>query len=367
MQEFASFKDTKLKNNFLKGVKWSPDGTCLLTNSEDHKIRLFEMPEEANDSHGSYMELAPTFSVTKGEAVHDIAWFPQMRSDDAATCCFLSTGRGAPMQLWDAFTGELRATYRAFDQVDEVTSAYSAAFNEDGSKIFGGFKNLVRVFDIQRPGRECQELPTFNRKTHEGYKGIVSCFAFNPDRSGLMATGSFEQKIGLCLEQTGETLYVLEGQKGGITQVMFTPCGRYLISGARKSGEILIWDIRGTGDVLHRLQREVTTNQRITFDLDFTGRYLVSACQTGSLLVFDLHAPSAECIARHPTGCASLNSAAIHPWLPYVATASGQRSFTLPAEYTDVNDEDHLQQLRQAEQRSTWGNSCLVVWRMGKV
>ena len=30
--------------NCLRGCKWSPDGTCLATNSEDHKIRLFNMP-----------------------------------------------------------------------------------------------------------------------------------------------------------------------------------------------------------------------------------------------------------------------------------------------------------------------------------
>merc|ERR1711966_148275 len=110
-----------------------------------------------------------------------------------------------------------------------------------------------------------------------------------------MATGSFEHHIGLCLEQTGEMLYVLDGQRGGITQVMFTPCGRYLVSGARKDGEMLVWDIRGTGDVLHRLPRQVDTNQRITFDMDASGRYLVTACQSGSLLVYDLHHPAAEC------------------------------------------------------------------------
>jgi hypothetical protein len=30
-------------NNFLKGVRWSPDGTCLLTNSEDNILRVFEV------------------------------------------------------------------------------------------------------------------------------------------------------------------------------------------------------------------------------------------------------------------------------------------------------------------------------------
>ena len=31
--------------NFLKGCKWSPDGTCLLTNSDDSTLRLFDTNE----------------------------------------------------------------------------------------------------------------------------------------------------------------------------------------------------------------------------------------------------------------------------------------------------------------------------------
>ena len=30
--------------NYGRGCKWSPDGLCLLTCSQDHKLRLFEIP-----------------------------------------------------------------------------------------------------------------------------------------------------------------------------------------------------------------------------------------------------------------------------------------------------------------------------------
>ena len=33
-------------NNTLHGVKWAPDGSCLLTASEDRQLRVFELPEE---------------------------------------------------------------------------------------------------------------------------------------------------------------------------------------------------------------------------------------------------------------------------------------------------------------------------------
>ncbi|XP_054270937.1 telomerase Cajal body protein 1-like [Macrosteles quadrilineatus] len=44
----GSWDEFRPKNNhkeiFLKGCKWSPDGTCLLTNSGDATMRLFDLP-----------------------------------------------------------------------------------------------------------------------------------------------------------------------------------------------------------------------------------------------------------------------------------------------------------------------------------
>ncbi|XP_035692492.1 telomerase Cajal body protein 1-like [Branchiostoma floridae] len=37
--EFGEFS-----SNFLKGCKWSPDGSCILTNSDDNTLRLFNLP-----------------------------------------------------------------------------------------------------------------------------------------------------------------------------------------------------------------------------------------------------------------------------------------------------------------------------------
>ena len=42
---------------------------------------------------------------------------------------------------------------------------------------------------------------------------------FNPDGSGLLAAGSYSGTAGLYDSRTNELLYVLQGQKGGLTQV----------------------------------------------------------------------------------------------------------------------------------------------------
>lgn len=49
--------------------------------------------------------------------------------------------------MWDAFSGELRCSYRGYDDVDEVESAISIVFSNDAQKVIGGFKKTIKIFD----------------------------------------------------------------------------------------------------------------------------------------------------------------------------------------------------------------------------
>ena len=42
---------------------------------------------------------------------------------------------------------------------------------------------------------------------------------FNPDRTGLMAAGSYSGEAALYDNNSQELLFLLQGQKGGLTQV----------------------------------------------------------------------------------------------------------------------------------------------------
>eukprot|EP00002_Diphylleia_rotans_P011260 TRINITY_DN2228_c0_g2_i3.p1 TRINITY_DN2228_c0_g2~~TRINITY_DN2228_c0_g2_i3.p1 ORF type:complete len:353 (+),score=60.95 TRINITY_DN2228_c0_g2_i3:44-1102(+) len=189
-------------SNFIKHGKWSPDGTCLLTSSEDNCLRLFEMPSMFED--GKVSDWAPTLRVTEGDSLYDFAWYPKMSSSEPNSCFFISTSRGHPIHAWDAFTGELKCSYNAFDHMDELASAICVSFNHDGSKIYCGFDKMIRVFDTNRPGRDHTNIPTTQhtgkRRQHIGQKGAISCLAFSPDNSKLFAAGSYSKTIGLYSE-----------------------------------------------------------------------------------------------------------------------------------------------------------------------
>ena len=264
-----------MDNNFLKDIKWSPDGLCLLASSDDNAIRLFEPGGAAQDSAQleetwrmpHHDRLKSALKVQEGETIYDLAWLPTMTSADPASCCFFSTSRDNPVHVWDAFTGVCRGSYCAYTDAEELTAGYCIAFNSHAGseQMYVGFNNCVRVFDLSRPGREHRIVPTFKRANREttGQRGIISCIAFNPDKSGLYACGSYSRNVGLYAAPKGNLLYNLQGQRGGITQVLWSRDGNYLFSGGRKDREILCWDVRNTGDVLLSLPRIVSTNQRL--------------------------------------------------------------------------------------------------------
>ena len=46
---------------------------------------------------------------------------------------------------------------------DEVIAPYSLAFSLDGEKLYAGFTNTVKIFQTCRPGRSCENKPTFGK------------------------------------------------------------------------------------------------------------------------------------------------------------------------------------------------------------
>ena len=112
----------------------------------------------------------------------------------------------------------------------------------------------MRIFDVTRPGRDCEVRPTCaTKKSRDGQRGIISCLAFAPDGSGLYAAGSFSGTTGLYVENQPGLVSLLGGHRGGVTQASFSHDGVLLLTAARRDDDIVCWDVRRTGD-------EVTTS-----------------------------------------------------------------------------------------------------------
>lgn len=93
---------------------------------------------------------------------------------------------------------------------------------------------MLRIFDTASPGRSYRTISTkdIGAKGNSppssrgrllltvSPPGIVSCLAFNPDYSGLLAAGSYSGLVGLYTEGERGVVSVLEGHRGGVTQVL---------------------------------------------------------------------------------------------------------------------------------------------------
>ena len=185
----------------------------------------------------------------------------------------------------------------------------------------------------------------------------------------VYALGSYSRALGVYLmDERSQLLCILEGQKGGLTHLKFTPDGTKLIAGGRKDNDLLVWDMRQPGELYAVLNRTVETNQRIYFDVDSKGKYVMTGNTNGSVTAWDLTntspndedkviAPVTEIKNLHQD---AINGCSIHPWLPMISTSSGQRHIQCPM-LIDEEDDDNNEENKIDEENIKIENS-LKVW-----
>lgn len=116
-------------------------------------------------------------------------------------------------------------------------------------------------------------------------RGIVSALSMQPtpgeedSGTGMLAAGTWTRWVGLYdangMGGTVAQWSVAEAADehvgvggGGVTQTLWSACGRYLCVVERKSGGVLVYDVRVTGKVVAWLEgREAWTNQRLGVDV----------------------------------------------------------------------------------------------------
>ena len=142
----------------------------------------------------------------------------------------------------------------------------------------------MSVFDVSRDGdgpvTRMHTTPS-RRGGAAGYglggmKGIVS--ALGVSSQGMLAAGTYSRWVGLYdgFGRGGDTGVFAVGaadeveaeRGGGITQVIWSACGRYLCVVERASYGVGVWDIRGMGKRLAWLRgRNAKTQQRLSVEV----------------------------------------------------------------------------------------------------
>ncbi|KAJ5611246.1 hypothetical protein N7510_007965 [Penicillium lagena] len=341
--------------SFFKSAEWTPDGTTLLTDSADHHIRTYILPPDLLEEE-SVHHLSPYSTLPSAEPTYSTAVYPFYSLQDPSTTLFLSSVRDHPIRLSSALAPSSLASYSL---VNPTTEAYITPHSMiypstmGGTHFLTGSDSLICLFDVSRTGSDgpVSWMPTIPSKRKQivgggvGMKGIVSALAINPVGDGILAAGTFTRHIGLYSSNgSGELIGTFSIAKTeasreiggrGITQLVWSPCGRYLYVAERKSDGVLVYDIRVTGQMLGYLRgRKAFTNQRMKVDI-------VPAGADGSHEVWAGGTDGFMRVWKDPIYAAggqdpdwewkvhddAVTSTVFHPMGSVVATCSGQRHF----------------------------------------
>lgn len=282
VQENEASKPIELTNNFYKEAQWSPDGTCLITNSADNSIRTYVAPSDLLEKSKQPHHLTTYSSIISSEPVKAYACYTGFNLTDPSTTLILSSQRDHPIRLSNALDERRFASYPLVNPTTETfISPHSLIFSRGGSQFITGCENLISIFDVGRAGEgPVSYLRTSSTKGQNGVmgmKGVVCALAID-ETTEILAAGTFSRHVGLYDDNgQGECVgvFCVEGTDAdkqiggsGITQVAWSDSGRYLYIAERKSDGVMCYDIRKTGQLLGWLVgRNAKTNQRLGVDV----------------------------------------------------------------------------------------------------
>ncbi|KAF7543335.1 hypothetical protein G7046_g10021 [Stylonectria norvegica] len=283
-------------HDFYNSAQWTADGTSSSSDlpSKPSPSLSSRMISSTRPSRAS---LEPQAVTTLPEPTQTIVAAPFYSLAEPATQTFLVGCRDHPIQLYHCFPNDAHlaplASYKLIrKETEEYITPSSMLWETPGTHFICGSANRLDYFDMSRHGSDGPVLtiPTIPSKRHiakgsgVGMKGTVSALAASPvDANGgyIIAAGTWTRWVGLYdLHRTNKVVanWAVSNREAihdwsdvggqGIMQVVWSPCGRYLVVNERQSSGLLVYDIRGTGKLLNVLKgRDAATQQKLHCDV----------------------------------------------------------------------------------------------------
>ena len=386
-------------SNYFKSAQWhvahfcisshhtdvqlrSPDGTTILSSSYDNQLRSFVLPPDllSPEQEPPHI-LTPYSSHQSPEPAYATDFHPAYNLQETSTCLAMASIRSLPIRLFSPFAPGILASYPLVSPTTEVyITPYSLLFSyANANHFFAGSNSRVSVFDLNRNGEgPMSTRHTTPSRTHHttaagGMKGIVSTLAMSSD--GILAAGTFSRWVGLYDGYgRGDTVSVFavaqqrEGDEStegkGLTQVMWSQCGRYLCTVERGSDGIGVLDIRGNRKWLAWLKgRNARTPQRL--GVDMIGGEVCAGGTDGMVRVWDglgmtegVINPKWEYQAHGDV----VSSTIMHQSGSVLATCSGRRHYDTSLEPTSPELGSHAESSGMPSQSSLGPSSPAAVF-----
>lgn len=349
--------EQELEVNYFKNTQWSADGTSLLTSSADNAIRTFILPPNLLDASRKPITLVPYTAHTYPSSINCVSPYPVFTLSDTSTTLYLSTPNALPIRLTNALSSSPVpiSTYPLMSLTTEQYYTPSSLLWSSSAHFLAGTDCLVALFDVSRNGDgPISRMPTIPSKRHKmkgggvGMRGVVSALSMQPSLenadAGMLAAGTWTRWVGLYdmagMGGTVATWSIAEASDvhagvggSGITQTLWSACGRYLFVVERKSRGVLIFDVRVTGKLVAWLEgREADTNQRLGVDVfgAETGSEIWAGGTDGIVKVWEGAGMTEDAVQKSWEWKAHdgpVTSVAVHASGSVAATCSGERSY----------------------------------------
>lgn len=207
--------------SFPRRIKWSPDGTQILSASYDKNLTNFKK----TDLSIIQKKLLP-YNVT------DFAWYPGMDENQSVTCVSAVICPKFPIFFIDTNDGHIRANYPVkHSGTDSPESLTSLAFL--GSRIISGSSKRLYSNEIIRPGINADIILTC----------AGSILSIEPHKeSAIVAIGTSLGSLSLLDSKSFEPLFSTSLFKTGIDSLIWKK--DTIVMSARLDNNVIGLDIR---------------------------------------------------------------------------------------------------------------------------
>ena len=201
----------------VTAVAWSPDGTQILTGSEDGAARVWDAVTGDN-----------TLTLTHADWVSAVAWSPDGHH-------ILTASRDRTACVWDAVTGDNTLTLTHTNWVREV------AWSPDGHHILTASRDrTARIWDATTGDNTLTLTLTLTLARTDP----VSAVAWSPDGHHIL-TASMDRTARIWDATTGDNTLTL-ARTDPVSAVAWSPDGHHILTGS-EDGTARVWDAV-TGD-----------------------------------------------------------------------------------------------------------------------
>ncbi|ORY15614.1 WD40-repeat-containing domain protein [Clohesyomyces aquaticus] len=273
----------------VQQAELSADGSCIMTSDYDRTASVYILSDQNT-------ALFFKASLKCPEPIWALTSYPYFTTSDPDTSLILLSTRANFISLHDissqASIYNKICAYNNIDPLNETLRVpHSLLFTSSGTTFLAGSQNLISLYDINDSSAPVSAFRTHSKDDPQGYRGIVSALSISTD--GILAAGTWTRYVGLYdAEGSGAAITTISLPGGptwlprdsrdqdndnalrgnGVSQLQWSPCGRYIYVAERMSDVLLLYDIRNMSlGLAHCKSRNARTKQKLGFQV-WSGR-----------------------------------------------------------------------------------------------